>query len=263
MMHWAQAIEKAVIGRVQAARRQACATPGLDLPVPRLPWRLTWWPCCGSTEQRLEQELASGGQPPLAVLAGHQRFGHGQRGRPWISPPGGVWLSAALPWPAEPGASSALGLAVAVGLAQQLEALGLTVQLKWPNDLLVNGRKLAGLLPRLSLRGPAIRLARVGVGLNSRNRVPAGAISLREALGRQTTASDVPALTARVLAALEWAVFRSTSPELVRRLAERRLLVPAEVMTYRQERWQVEGLSVDGGLLLSRAGERIVLRRSF
>jgi BirA family biotin operon repressor/biotin-[acetyl-CoA-carboxylase] ligase len=263
MVHLAPAIEKTLIGRVQAARRQAGATPGLDLPAPRLPWRLLWWPCCGSTEQRLEQELSCGGQPPLAVLAGHQRFGHGQRGRPWISPPGGVWLSAALPWPAEPAAGSALGLAVAVGLALQLEALGLTVQLKWPNDLLVNGRKLAGLLPRLSLRGPAIRLARVGVGLNGRNRVPPGAISLREALGRQTTASDVPALTARVLAALEWAVFRSTSPELVRRLAERRLLVPVEGVDYRRERWQVEGLSVDGGLLLSRAGERILRRRSF
>ena len=44
------------------------------------------------------------------------------------------------------------------------------------------------------------------------------------------------------------------------RLAEHRLLVPAEGVTYRQERWQVEGLSVDGGLVLSRAGERIVLQ---
>ena len=91
-----------MIGRIQAARLH----PGAQLvpapPAPRLPWRLLWWPCCGSTEQRLEQDLASGGQPPLALLAGHQRFGHGQRGRPWISPPGGVWLSAALPWPAEP-----------------------------------------------------------------------------------------------------------------------------------------------------------------
>ena len=252
-----------MIGRIQAARLH----PGAQLvpapPAPRLPWRLLWWPCCGSTAQRLEQDLASGGQPPLALLAGHQRFGHGQRGRPWISPPGGVWLSAALPWPAEPSTSAALGLAVAVGLALQLEALGLTVQLKWPNDLLVDGHKLAGLLPRLSLRGGVIRLARVGVGLNGHNRVPPGAISLREALGRRTTASEVPSLAARVLTALEWAVFRSTSPELVLRLAQHRLLVPEGGVAFRQERWQVEGLSVDGGLVLSRAGERIVSRRSF
>lgn len=251
-----------MIGRIQAARLQQGAQP-VQATGPRLPWRLLWWPCCGSTEQRLEQVLASGAQAPLALLAGHQRFGHGQRGRPWISPPGGLWLSAALPWPEEPATGAALGLAVAVGLALQLEALGLTVQLKWPNDLLVDGRKLAGLLPRLSLRGATIRLARVGVGLNGHNRVPPGAISLREALGRRTAASDVPCLAARVLTALEWAVSHSTDAELVRNLAERRLLVPAEGVAYRQNRWNVEGLSVDGGLLLSRAGERIVLRRSF
>ena len=92
---------------------------------------------------------------------------------------------------------------------------------------------------------------------------PRGAISLREALGRRTTASEVPSLAARVLTALEWAVFRSTSPELVLRLAQHRLLVPEGGVAFRQERWQVEGLSVDGGLVLSRAGERIVSRRSF
>ncbi|MCP9801435.1 biotin--[acetyl-CoA-carboxylase] ligase [Synechococcus sp. RedBA-s] len=255
-----------MIGRIQVARLHEAAllhrSPAAS-GVPPLPWRLLWWPCCASTEQSLHQALAGGAQPPLALLAGRQRFGHGQRGRPWISPPGGVWLSAALPWPEAPATTAALGLAVAVGLSLQLEALGLAVQLKWPNDLLVDGRKLAGLLPRLSLRGPSIRLARVGVGVNGRNRVPAGAISLLEALARRTRDSDVPALAARVLAALEWAVFRSTSPELVRDLAERRLLVPSEGVTYRQERWQVEGLNVDGALVLRRPGERILLRRSF
>lgn len=253
-----------MIGRIQAARLQLSSleSPQTSQP-PALPWRLIWLPCCGSTEQRLEQGLAVGNRPPLAVLAGRQRFGHGQRGRPWVSPPGGVWISAALPWPAEPATSAALGLAVAVGLALQLEALGLSIQLKWPNDLLVDGRKLAGLLPRLSLRGATIRRARVGVGLNGRNRVPVGAISLREALGRRTLVSGVPALTARVLAALEWAVFRSTSPELVRTMAEHRLLVPADGVEHLQARWQVEGLSMDGGLLLSRSGERTLLRRSF
>ncbi|MCT0218071.1 biotin--[acetyl-CoA-carboxylase] ligase [Synechococcus sp. CS-1329] len=254
---------------MQAARLHAAAllerSPGAPAvpAVPRLPWRLLWCPCCASTELGLDQALASGARPPLALLTGQQRFGHGQRGRPWISPPGGVWLSATLPWPAQPATAAAVGLAVAVGLALQLEVLGLEVQLKWPNDLLVDGRKLAGLLPRLSLRGSAIRLARVGVGLNGRNRVPAGAISLEEALGRRSRASEVPVLAARVLAALEWAVHSSGRPELVRQLAERRLLVPSEGVMHRQERCQVEGLSVDGALVLRRAGERILLRRCF
>jgi BirA family biotin operon repressor/biotin-[acetyl-CoA-carboxylase] ligase len=54
-------------------------------------------PVCASTELELERWLTAGAVPPLALLARQQRHGHGQRGRVWHSPPGGVWLSAALP----------------------------------------------------------------------------------------------------------------------------------------------------------------------
>ncbi|WP_414026871.1 hypothetical protein [Cyanobium sp. ATX-6F1] len=83
-------------------------------------------------------------------------------------------MSAALPWPPQVDGTAALGLAVAVGLALQLEALGLEPRLKWPNDLLVQGAKVAGLLPRLRRRGERIRWAQVGLGLNGHNPVPPG-----------------------------------------------------------------------------------------
>lgn len=207
--------------------------------------------------------MASTGQPPLALWAAQQRRGHGQQGRIWQSPPGGVWLSAALPWPAEPQGTASLALAAALGLALQLEALGLPVQIKWPNDLLVNGRKLAGILPRLRWRGGQVRHAQVGVGLNGCNPVPAGATSVAAALGHPHHPQARPdRLAARVLRALEWAVAAADQPELVRRQAERRLWMPDGV-EHLGRRWDVEGLAADGGLRLACGGERVTLQRHF
>jgi BirA family biotin operon repressor/biotin-[acetyl-CoA-carboxylase] ligase len=145
-----------------AARRALPVRPD----APALAWRLRGLSVCASSELELERWLASPAlaaapslTTPLAVVTRRQRFGRGQRGRVWLSPAGGAWISAALPWPADPAAAAAPGLAVAVGLALELEGLGLSVRLKWPNDLLLEGRKLAGLLPRLRLRGGRVRWA--------------------------------------------------------------------------------------------------------
>lgn len=236
-------------------------------------WRLRALSVCASTEIELDrwlQQLARGPQDPLpgplAVIARHQRFGRGQQGRPWQSPAGGVWLSAALPWPAEPATAAAPGLAVAVGLLLELEALGLAPRLKWPNDLLIGGpdgrpAKLAGLLPRLRIQAGRIRWARLGLGLNGCNPVPPGATNLVRDLGAWQAR---PArLTARVLRALEWAMAMADQPQSVRRLAEQRLLVAAGSWDGAPEGWRPVGLAVDGALVLERGEERRLLHRRF
>jgi BirA family biotin operon repressor/biotin-[acetyl-CoA-carboxylase] ligase len=163
-----------------------------------------------------------------------------------------------------PGTAS-FGLAVAVGLAQQLEALGLAVQLKWPNDLLVGDRKIAGLLPRLRLRGQRIRAAQVGVGLNGCNRVPPGALSVAQALGcRKGHPQARPErLLPRVLAGLEWAAAHANQPYQVRAAAEALLWRPGAGWLHDGELWQVLGLHVDGRLRLGRQGRELDLRRYF
>jgi len=244
-----------------------------------LSWQLRRWPVCASTEieldrwlaQRQARDLASGqaAEPVLlarlAVQARRQRFGHGQQGRPWLSPAGGLWLSAAFPWAEALPGSASLGLAVAVGLAQQLEALGLPVQLKWPNDLLVQERKLAGLLPRLRLRGQQIRWAQVGVGLNGCNRVPPGAISVAQALGarRHHPQAQPQRLLALVLSGLDWAAAHAHQAERVRFAAEARLWRPAAGWRHDGQLWQVRGLAADGRLRLARGGQELALQRYF
>jgi BirA family biotin operon repressor/biotin-[acetyl-CoA-carboxylase] ligase len=262
-----------LIGRLAAAHR---ALPD-RAEAPALAWRLRALPVCASTETELDRWIAGVGRKaaipdsallerPLAVLARRQRFGHGQQGRPWSSPPGGVWLSAALPWPVEATAAASLALAVAVGLALELEALALPVRIKWPNDLLLVGPegsmgKVAGLLPGLRLRGGRVRWARVGVGLNGRNPVPPGAANLVPLLG--VARADPLRLAARVLAGLEWAVAWGERPEAVRVLAERRLLLHPEPVWLAGEAWQPAGLASDGGLVLCRGSQQRVLHRHF
>ena len=233
-------------------------------------WQLRRLPVCASTEIELarwleQRQVAGLPLQGLAVTARRQRFGHGQQGRPWLSPAGGIWLSAALPWAGTLPGTASLGLAVAVGLAQQLEALGLAVQLKWPNDLLVGDRKIAGLLPRLRLRGQRIRAAQVGVGLNGCNRVPPGALSVAEALGcRQGHPLARPErLLPRVLAGLEWAAAHAQQPCQVRAAAEARLWRPPAGWLHDGELWQVLGLHADGRLRLGRQGRELALQRHF
>ena len=139
-------------------------------------WRLILKPICASTEIELSKWIAE--KPvkknqPKAMFASCQRFGQGQAGRIWHAPKGGVWVSAAIKREGSCEDNSQLyGLAVALALVERIERIGVNVKIKWPNDLLVDGQKLAGILPRLFFRGGKLRLLRVGVGLNVFNNVP-------------------------------------------------------------------------------------------
>ena len=240
---------------------------------PALAWRLRKPLVCASTELVLDRWLATLGEAPnlqqggLAVVARRQRHGRGQWHRQWSSPPGGLWLSAAFAWPVPDAAPAApLTLALAVGLALELEQLGVETQIKWPNDLLVGGRKLAGILARLRLQGGRVRWARAGIGINGTNRVPPGAISLGQALRPQQRRRFHPHATAsallpRALQAIAWAQQHSLSNAAVIALAEQRLLRPEGGWSHQGERWQVQGLSADGGLRLQRSGQTLTLRR--
>jgi BirA family biotin operon repressor/biotin-[acetyl-CoA-carboxylase] ligase len=117
--------------------------------------------------------LARGDTPWGAArvcLAEAQSAGRGRRGRAWVSPPGGnIYLSAA--WTFRDGIAALGGLSLAVGvlLCEALEDLGAQdLTLKWPNDVLREGRKLAGVLVELQTEPEGACTAIVGVGINVR-----------------------------------------------------------------------------------------------
>jgi len=126
-------------------------------------------PDTGSTNARVLAEERPVGEL-VACLAEYQSAGRGRRGRSWVSPPGGgVCLSVGGRLPAAPSDYASLPTAVGVACAVALEALGVPdIGLKWPNDLLLDGGKLGGIL--IELRGEAQGPAAiaVGIGLNVR-----------------------------------------------------------------------------------------------
>ena len=214
-------------------------------------WKLKCRPVCASTELELSHWLQSvpwRGEFPRAVLADHQTRGQGQRGRRWEAERGGVWISAALPWDSSSGHTDMLGLMVAYALCERLEKSGLTVRIKWPNDLLIDSRKLAGLLPRLVFRGGRLRMVRIGVGMNVANPVPVGAIALRDLLPRGCARRDV--WTVEVLKALESIQTLANRPELVRRGIENRLWANQVKDPQSKEIWEIQGLALNGALQL-------------
>jgi BirA family biotin operon repressor/biotin-[acetyl-CoA-carboxylase] ligase len=159
-----------------------------------------------------------------------------------------------------------VGLAVAVGLALELEDLGLPVRIKWPNDVYLPGpsgamAKLAGVLPGQRLQGQQVRWARVGVGVNARNAVPSGATNVAMVAGRHHACPW--RLSARVLRALDWAMAWADRPEAVRVLAEQRLWWPSQTIQLEGECWQPLGLHRDGGAILGYQGRVRVLHRRF
>ena len=149
------------------------------------------------------------------------------------------------------------GLAVAVALAERLERKYIPVQIKWPNDLIVSGRKLAGLLPRLVHRGEKIRLARIGIGLNVCNKTPLEGISLNE-ICHPFICSPIH-WSAEVLLALERALVLLEKADLVCSEAERRLWSREYKEPYSGETWGIAGLGLDGSLKIKKGYRKISL----
>ena len=122
-----------------------------------------------STSDRARALLAGGKQPPFAVVAERQSAGRGRRGRTWQSPSGNLYVTFVLPPPALLAMDAALTpLKAAVCCAKVLQQrLGLRVTLKWPNDVLFAGKKIAGLLCETTTNGAAAGEVLIGLGLNT------------------------------------------------------------------------------------------------
>jgi BirA family biotin operon repressor/biotin-[acetyl-CoA-carboxylase] ligase len=183
--------------RIRAALPRACASRLGALDVH---WELD------STSSELQRRLADAADLSI-VLAETQTAGRGRRGRNWLSPPGlNLYLSCLKRFDRGFAALSGLSLAVGTMVLRAIDSLGIEgAGLKWPNDVLADGGKLAGVLVELSgeYQGPCAAV--IGVGLNLRL-----TDALREQAGQPacdlaTLATELPdrnLVAARLIAAL-------------------------------------------------------------
>jgi len=197
----------------------------------------------------LVHELAQEGAPAgTVVLADQQVRGRGREGRRWHSPPGAGILLGYLHRPRREAIAGVLALRVGLAVGEALAELNVATQLKWPNDVLIQGRKAGGILCEART---VSRLAWVGVGigLNVRGPVPA------------EVAGHAVALDAARPGVTRLQVLEALLPRL-HQLAEGATLSPAEREAYRRHDWlagrevtepvagRVAGVDAEGALLV-------------
>ncbi|HET7601357.1 MAG TPA: biotin--[acetyl-CoA-carboxylase] ligase [Gemmatimonadales bacterium] len=126
-----------------------------------------------STQDEIHRLAASGAPAGTIVVAAEQAAGRGSRGRGWTSPRGGLWLTM-LCRPASTDGVELLGLRAGLAVAGALAELGgiPPAWLKWPNDVIVDDRKLGGILCEARWQGAGLGWVAVGLGLNVRNSPP-------------------------------------------------------------------------------------------
>lgn len=131
-------------------------------------WNVTRFPVLASTNDlALEWMRAGNARAGDVLVTAEQRAGRGRPGRAWHSPPGALLMTAVLPFvPERVGWTS---LAAGIAVATAVREWGVPAGVKWPNDIVLDGRKLAGVLAETSVPG----LVAVGIGLNVTNPLPA------------------------------------------------------------------------------------------
>lgn len=159
----------AVLAPLDASRIQAALPPGLRSLLHSID-------VVAQTESTQLPALAASPPPGRSALfvAEQQTAGQGRLGRQWISPAGcNLYVSLAYRFEGPPARLAGLSLVTGIALAEALRAVGCSrVGVKWPNDLVVDGRKLGGVLVQLRALPEGATLAAIGFGINVR--MPAG-----------------------------------------------------------------------------------------
>ncbi len=121
-----------------------------------------------STNEVIEHLAKSGAREGLVVFAESQTHGRGRRGRAWASPRGkGLWFSVLLRPTLSTAAASRITVAASVAVARAIrQNCGVDARIKWPNDVMLNGKKFAGILTELRAEADEILLAILGIGID-------------------------------------------------------------------------------------------------
>jgi BirA family biotin operon repressor/biotin-[acetyl-CoA-carboxylase] ligase len=144
--------------------RERLAARGRDWP-----GGIESFPVLDSTNEEVRARARAGTAAPwLAVIAERQTEGRGRRGRSWASPHGNLYVSLLAPMPTLPDARPLVPLIAGLAVAEALLEFGVEPRLKWPNDVLCGGRKLAGVSAEASFAGGEADAVVLGIGVNVR-----------------------------------------------------------------------------------------------
>jgi BirA family biotin operon repressor/biotin-[acetyl-CoA-carboxylase] ligase len=180
---------------VQASPRgyRLISSPDLLFPYefPDLEQRIHYFSEIGSTMDTA-RELAKKGAPEgTIVIAEAQTLGRGRLSRQWLSPQGGIYFTLILRPKISPAYAPRVNLMTAIAVAATIRKLfALEADLKWPNDVLISGKKICGILAEIDAEVDIVNFVNVGIGINANNsvaRFQKTATSLKEVLGREVS----------------------------------------------------------------------------
>jgi BirA family biotin operon repressor/biotin-[acetyl-CoA-carboxylase] ligase len=207
----------------------------------------------------LAMELGMKGLPEgTVVLAETQTKGKGRLGRIWFSPKyKGIYLSLILRPKFSPERTPLLTLLSAVSICEAIkEHCGIDAQIKWPNDILIHSKKVAGILTELNAEMDEVNFVVIGIGLNVNNEkksLISGSTSLREVMGEEISRV---ALLQAILGRIEanYIYFAQKGPKLIiDKWREYSVTLGKRVKVY-SHREHIEGhaanIDIDGGLLV-------------
>lgn len=212
-----------------------------------------------STSSEAQRLSATGRKAPFAVMARLQTAGRGRRGRGWSSTPGNLMMTVVVPasiWASTPSLESA-PIRAAILVARYLrETFGIRVTLKWPNDILLGGRKLGGILCETSSSGSTIGDLLIGIGLNV-STAPGldgpdavSTTSLMDILGRQHSRLPELATIARELAASICGQWQSLEASNLVRDFDEFAIQPGHIVVKDQDAALLKGIDDTGCLVL-------------
>lgn len=240
-----------------------------DLPL----GELRWFESVSSTNDEALAWAAQGAPDLSVVVADEQTAGRGRQGRKWFTPPDAALAFTLLMRPTpeeEPHLTRVVGLA-ALAMQAALQSHSIQAQIKWPNDILVEGKKVAGILVESVWSGDAVDCAVIGAGLNvSAASVPSAkklhfpAESLEGLLGEGSVPPRELILRDILRNFIALRPLLPTDELIVQweaALAYHGQMVEVTGAEGEMERGRVTGLAPDGGLLLEdEHGKRITIQ---
>ena len=200
-------------------------------------------------------------QSGSVILAEIQKEGRGRLSRSWSSPPGGIWMSLVLKPDIPLSRVYRINMAASVSICRAISRLGLEAGIKWPNDILIQEKKVSGILTELGAQMDRLDYVVVGMGLNANNDTSAfpsqwRSTSLAAELGRGI---DRCALVAAILNEMEKAIDNLESQEIYEEWRSLSLSLGKRVRISSAEgdlTGQVVDLDGDGALILQQGREK-------
>jgi BirA family transcriptional regulator, biotin operon repressor / biotin---[acetyl-CoA-carboxylase] ligase len=173
------------------------SSPDLLLPYEFPGWehRIHYFPVIDSTMDAARDLARRGAPAGTTVVAESQAHGRGRLGREWLSPQGGIYFTIVLRPRISPVYAPRISLMAAVAVATAIRRLlGTEAELKWPNDVLIAGAKVCGILAEMDAELDAVNFVNLGIGINANASITGfenRAISLKDVLGRPISRKEL------------------------------------------------------------------------